>query len=283
VTYLLNGAVDAGATGTLTNTASIATTGGVTDPDTGNNAATDADPVVIPSPDNDTVASAAAMLIGPTYQDSLGPAPNQQNWFRFNVRAGRSYCVEVDNGRSDVSIRDTMLGVYHADASGLVGANDNIADEPGAALLSRVCYIAAATEENLAKVTAGAGGSDGGFRIRAVETTLFCPWFFSGGGFEAFILTRNTTNTAHNVTVRLASAAGSAVGAPRTGMVPANGSFNLQVSAAPPDGFGLAAASGGVWIAHDGPPGSLIVNVTSLGFSSGVSFDTPAAPRPDFR
>ena len=83
--------------------------------------------------------------------------------------------------------------------------------------------------------------------------------------------------------MRLSSAAGSTVGAPRTGSVPANGSFNLQVSAASPNGFGLAAATGGVWIAHDGPPGSLIVNVTSLGFWSGVSFDTPAAPRPDFR
>jgi hypothetical protein len=275
--------VEAGATGTLTNAASIATTGGVVDPSTGNNAATDADPVVTPAPDNDTPASAAAMLIGPAYPDSLGPAPNQQNWFRFNVRAGRSYCVEVDNGRSDVSVRDTVLGVYHADGTTLVGANDDIVDEPGAALLSRVCYIATATEENLAKVTAGAGGTDGAFRVRAVETTLFCPWFVSGNGFEAFILARNTTNTDHNVTVHLSSTAGSTVGSPRTGSAPANGSFNLQVSAAPPNGFGLASATGGIWIAHDGPPGSLIVNVTSLGFSSGVSFDTPALPRPDLR
>ena len=36
--------------------------------------------------------------------------------------------------------------------------------------------------------------------MRAVETTLFCPWFISGNGFEAFILTRNTTNTARDVT-----------------------------------------------------------------------------------
>ena len=64
---------------------------------------------------------------------------------------------------------------------------------------------------------------------------------------------------------------------------PGNGSYNLQVSAAPPVGFGLTAASGGVYVAHDGPPGSLTANVTSLSFGSGVSFDTPASPRQDNR
>jgi hypothetical protein len=62
-----------------------------------------------------------------------------------------------------------------------------------------------------------------------------------------------------------------------------NGSYNLQVSAPPPTGFALASAAGGVQIAHDGPPGALIANVTSLSFGSGVSFDTPASPRQDFR
>jgi hypothetical protein len=72
------------------------------------------------------------------------------------------------------------------------------------------------------------------------------------------------------------------VGTPRPGIAPANGSFNLQVSAGGANGFGLASASGGVLIAHDGPPGAVIANVTSMGFGSGVSFDTPASPRQDF-
>ena len=69
----------------------------------------------------------------------------------------------------------------------------------------------------------------------------------------------------------------------QTGTVPINGSYNLQVSAASPTGFGLTSANGGVQIAHNGPPGALIANVTSLSFGSGVSFDTPASPRQDFR
>jgi hypothetical protein len=138
-----------------------------------------------------------------------------------------------------------------------------------------VCYIANVTEENLARVTAGASGTPGGFRVRVVDTTLFCPWFFSGSGFESFILIKNTTGTAHSASVRLSAAAGTTIASPQTGIVPANGSYNLQVSASPPTGFGLSLASGGVSIAHDGPPGSLIVNVTSLSFSTGCPSTRP--------
>jgi hypothetical protein len=221
--------------------------------------------------------------MGSVSTDTLGPAPADQNWFRYPVQAGRSYCVEVDNGKTDVSIRDSVLAVYHADAVASLGTNDDIADEPRASRLSRVCYAATASEDNLAKVTAGAFGTAGGFRLRVTETTLFCPWFFSGNGFEAFILLKNTTATGRAARVTLSAASGVALGTPQTGTVPANGSYNLQVSSPSPLGFGLTSASGGVLIAHDGPPGALIATVTSLSFTSGVSFDTPAAPRLDFR
>ena len=282
VTYTLSGTISGSATGTLSNTASVSAPAGTTDPRSANNSATDSEPLLTLGPDNDTAAGAKDLQLGSSSSDTLGAAPNDQNWFRYPVKAGRSYCVDVDNGRTDVSIRDTVLSVYRADATTVVGNNDNIADEPGGARSSRVCYIATVVDVNLARVTAGASGTAGGFRVRVVDTTLFCPWFFSGNGFEAFVLIKNTTGSAHNATVRLTAAGGATLGT-QSGTVPANGSYNLQVSAASPTGFGLSAASGGVYIAHDGPPGSLIANVTSLSFGSGVSFDTPASPRQDFR
>jgi hypothetical protein len=251
----------------------------VTDPAPANNSATDTDTVF---PPNNTAASAKPVLIGSTSSDSIGAAPSDQNWFRFGVRAGRSYCVEVDNGKSDTSERDPVLGVYRADGTTLVGSNDDIADEPGGGHLSRVCYIASASESNLARVTAGSNGSWGGIRVRVVETTLFCPWFGplgSGGGFESFILIRNTTGSGHIARVTLTSAGGAEIGVQQSGLIPDNGSYNLQVSS----DFGLSGASGGAWIAHDGPPGGLIANVTTLNFGSGVSYDTPAVPRLDNR
>jgi hypothetical protein len=157
----------------------------------------------------------------------------------------------MDNGRGNL-VRDTVLSVYRADASTLVGSNDDIGDEPGGALLSRVCYIATSSEDQLANVTAGASGTPGAFRVRVVDTTWFCPWFFSGFGFESFIVIKNTTGTALSATVTISSTAGVALGS-STGNVPANGSYNLQVSAPAPAGFGLSTANGGVSIAQRTP------------------------------
>ena len=234
---------------------------------------------------NNTAGAAKNIMFGSTSQDFIGAAPNDQNWFRFQVKAGRSYCVEVDNGETDVSVRDPFVSVFRSNGTTLIGSNEDIGDEPDASLLSRVCYISGFTEDNLANVIDSpiTIGTPGNFRIRVVDTTVFSPWFFSGSGFEAFILIKNTTDTPRSATVTLYNTAGTVTGTPQTGTVPVNGSFNLQVSATPPTGFGLASASGGVQIAHTGPPGALIANVTSLSFGSGVSFDTPASPRQDFR
>ena len=84
--------------------------------------------------------------------------------------------------------------MYQADGTTRIGANDNIADEPGGPLLSRVCYIAAVTEDNLADVTAAlVNGTPGGFRVRVVDTTMFVPWFFATAPSTSFILIKNTT------------------------------------------------------------------------------------------
>jgi uncharacterized repeat protein (TIGR01451 family) len=282
VTYTVNAAINPAATGSLVNTANASVPGGVTETNPSNNSATDTDTL---TPVNNTSANAKDVLIGSTSTDTIGPAPNDHNWFRFGVQTGRSYCVEVDNGKTDVSVRDSVLSVYRPDGSTLIGGNNDIADEPGGPLLSRVCYIANVSEDNLADVTSGAGGTAGGFRVRVVETTLFSPWLgplFSGSGFESFILMKNTTGAAHNVTVTLTGSNSAFVGT-LSNAAPANGSFNIQVSAAPPVGFGLSGTSASVIIAHDGPPGALIANVTTLNFGSGVSYDTPAVSRQDYR
>jgi hypothetical protein len=112
---------------------------------------------------------------------------------------------------------------------------------------------------------------------------VFSPGFFTGNGFETFILIRNTTSAPHNVTVTMLSPAGTQVAPPQSATVPSDGSKNFQVSQAPPLGFGVSSAIGGLLIAHDGPPGSLVSSVLSVSFSTGVSFDTPGSPRQDFR
>ena len=123
----------------------------------------------------------------------------------------------------------------------------------------------------------------GGFRVRVVDTTVFVPWFFADSAFDSFILIKNTTSAAHNVTVTLFSTTGTPAAPAQSTLVAANGNYTLQVSLPPPMGFGVSSAAGGVQIAHDGPPGSLLSSVLSLSFDNGMSFDTPGSPRQDFR
>ena len=191
--------------------------------------------------------------------------------------------------------------VFRADGTTNIAAEDDYTLEPGNTLYvtpGRVCYIADENSVHYARLSNNfLGPATRNYRWRVEDTTLFCPWFFSGGGFEAFVLIRNTTNFGVKATVSLRNTAGVIIGT-RTGVVPANGSFNLQVSAAPPNGFGIATANGSVEIAYGanlpfaagfnngwtaGAPGAIVANVKSLSFGQGVSFDTPATPRQDWR
>jgi uncharacterized repeat protein (TIGR01451 family) len=280
VTYTAQATVGVLASGTISNTATVALPAGAIDPVPGNNSATDVDVVDT----NGFEGGAKNVFVGSTSSDVLTTgAPNDVNYFRFKAVAGRSYCVEVDNGKADVTRRDTVLTVLRESGSFLIGTSDNVTSEPGSWLLSRFCFISSTTGNILAKVTAGASNQVGGFRLRVVETTLTSPWFFSANGYESFILVRNTTAQPHSVQITARSTTGAVLAPAQAGTVPANGSFNMLVSAAPPTGFGLTSGFGGVTIAHDGPPGSITGNVTSINMSTGVSFDTPAAPRQDHR
>src|SRR6185369_8786124 len=74
--------------------------------------------------ENDSAVNAKNILIGSVSVDALGAAPADQNWFRYSVVAGRSYCVEVDNGEGETSIRDTAVTVYSSDTTTSLGSND---------------------------------------------------------------------------------------------------------------------------------------------------------------
>jgi hypothetical protein len=257
----------------------------------------------VASAQNNTAGTAATY--SPTQgwiQVDVGASPNDQRWYRYGVVAGRSYCAEEVASAQPTRTEDGEVDVFRQDGTTLIGRSndisalgdigyDNQQSTPG-----RVCYIAPVTENNYAQVGNFLFGAFvETYRFRVVETTLYCPWFFSGSGFEAFILLRNTVAVPVKATVTLRATNGVVVGSPQSATVPANGSFNLQVSAAPPTGFGLASQYGSVEVAFgglgpptaansnsSGAPGSLLGNVTSLSFGQGVSFDTPMAPRQDW-
>lgn len=264
---------------------------------------------VCPAParaQNNSAATAAQVVVNGGWMNvDMDAGSNTERWYKYPVVAGRSYCVE---GISEVaptaqvgpSVNDGETDVYLGDGTTLMYRNDEDREPGGGSLVAitpgRVCYVAPATEANFARVgNFQFNAVVKSFRWRIVETTLHCPWFFSGNGFEAFILIRNTVREPVAATVTLRSTAGAILGT-QTGTVPGNGSLNLLVSAPSPGGFNLPSASGSVEIAYgtpeplgsplnataQGPPGALMANVTSVSFSTGVSFDTPFTPRADW-
>lgn len=107
------------------------------------------------------------------------------------------------------------------------------------------------------------------------ETTLFSPWWFTGGTNQAFIEMRNNSGTAVTAEVTLFRSTGTVCG---TTSVPiaADGNAAIAVNSV---GTCLAASSGSAQIAFQGMPGGIVANITTISAPDGTSFDSPFVPR----
>ena len=133
--------------------------------------------------ENDTALLAKNVLIGSVSTDAVGPtAPADQNWFRYQVKAGRSYCAEVDNGEAETSIRDTDPDrVPH-------GRDDDRGDERrhhgragGVGVVALLLY----RDGGRGQPGQGDGGGAnvaGSFRIRIIDTTCSARGSSRGAG-----------------------------------------------------------------------------------------------------
>jgi hypothetical protein len=255
------------------------------------------------SAQNNTPLTAATYVVGQGWINvNVAGPPDNLRWYHYGVVGGHSYCAEQVADKTPTTTQDGYVEVRRQDRTTVIGAGDDVAGasvEPGFdnefKTPGRVCYLAPATENNYVQVTNCCGAvpavTANTYQFRVVDTTLYSPWFFSGSGYEAFILLRNTTTSELRATVTLRSTAGVALGT-LTAIVNPGSSYNLLVSAPPPGGFGLASASGTVEVAFQGSglssifagaAGSLLGSVTSLSFAQGVSFDAPMAPRQDWQ
>jgi hypothetical protein len=230
----------------------------------------------------DNTSSTGAYSIvpgGPASEAFLSDAAGER-WYIFTATAGRSYCAETQGGVSfDTSATagriDTVMEVYRQDATTLISSNDDMATEPRGFVLSRVCWIPTANETNYVMVRRF--GPSGAFNIRArvVETTLFSPWFFVGGDYNAFTVLRNTTGSTISFTVNWRNAAGTIVHT-LSSTLPANGGtfYGARSFAGV-----LAAVNGTIDIAFTGSPQALIANTTVMSATTGLSFDAGFSQR----
>jgi len=211
--------------------------------------------------------------IGDVYQAFIDDAANTQKWFRYQVRTGRSYCVEAGayiSGAQDADENyDSVVAVFRSDGTTLIISNDDTAQEPDSNLGSRACFISPVAGNILVRVTdLGAGTHT--FNLRLVETTLWASWFFIGGDYNAFTLLRNTTTETVSYTMTWRNAAGTIVGT-TSGTVAANAGLGINART-----FVNAAVTinGTMEIVHTGSPEALVGQVTSLSASTGLGFDS---------
>jgi hypothetical protein len=131
------------------------------------------------------------------------------------------------------------------------------------------------TQPYFARVSTASGGAQT-FRLMVIETTLSSAWWFvsPASGYDSYVTIRNSTNGTRSVTVRAYNSAGALAGS-TTVSVAANGNTLISVGG----DLGVPAGTGSVTITHNGLPGSIVANTTTLSGMTGLSFDAPFSPR----
>jgi hypothetical protein len=232
---------------------------------------------VVASAQNTTSAAPVYLFPGQPANYYLDNTPaNAARWYRTELFAGRSYCVEVSNDAVlEYFGADPKVFVYATDATTQIAVNDD-ATEPEGYLGSRACWIHTAAGGSYPFIKATTFTTPPGtryFQLRFVETTLWCPWFFIDGDYNAFTLIRNATNTAVSITVTWRNAAGTAVGT-YSGSIPADGNLSLSART-----YVTGATTGSIEIAHNGSPDAIQASTTTLSGTTGVGFDAQFGQR----
>ena len=108
-----------------------------------------------------------------------------------------------------------------------------------------------------------------------METSLFSPWWFTGGTNQAYVELRNNMNGATTGTLTFYASTGAVCG---TSNFSLNGNGNTAVLI---NGVGTCVGSifGSAQVAFQGQPGGMAANITTLDVPNGTSFDSPFTPR----
>jgi hypothetical protein len=236
---------------------------------------------------NTTPANAAPIGVGqfPVFPE-VGPSASDQRWYWTDGFSGRSYCASVAQGVQSYYPTNTKLTVYRQDGTTEIGNNDDARQEPSLFKGSRVCWmtpaIAGASELVLFKIEPSpaaslpwSGSREGLFQV--VETTMWSSWFFIAGDYNAFILLRNTTKNSVNYVAVFRDAANVNVGS-CSGTLVGSAALALNAKACVTDP--TTNVNGSVEVFHNGTPGALIGQMTSLSATTGVGFDAPFFTRP---
>jgi glucose/arabinose dehydrogenase len=179
------------------------------------------------------------------------------SWSSLEAVARRSYCGEIAAAPTEQSQSAPSLRAFHSDGITLAA---------GGAGATRACFIATADETILFKASQ-ADGSPRGYVLSLSETTLWADWFYTGADYSGYVILRNTSTSAVNVTITWRGTDGAQLGSLSEAIPAAAVRFYDART------YATGSAMGSVEIAHDGDPQALVGSATTLSPTAGLSFD----------
>jgi uncharacterized membrane protein len=217
---------------------------------------------------------------------------DNERWYTTSLVQGKSYCIETLRANTDSTLVERIDVDLNIDliavASGLVIATYNgLDDDPDGgnnSRWSRGCLIPPATQQYYIRLykCVCATGRTGLVQFRISETSLYSPWWYvnAGAGYNAFIEIANTIASPVDAVVTLRNPAGTTLG---TRSLSIAGYGNALLSAAADFGTVIPAGTGSTQISHNGPPGAITANATTLSVNQAISFDSPFTVRSGLR
>jgi len=233
---------------------------------------------------NTNFDTAASLSIGHPALSHIGPG-SSAFFFLFQAVPGRSYCVETshDHGQSGYTqaIPHAVVTVINTNQFTVLSSSNSAPQEPFQKNLGRACFIepvGGTPHDNYVELFPAESSLTAALpvELRVVETTLFCPWFFVAGDYNAFTLLRNTSATDLPLVVVTWRGLNGTIAGTTNVSVPANGGLILNAR----DFVNPALFSNGtIEVAHYGSPEQLQGSTTTLSGTTGLGFDAQFTQR----
>ena len=223
-------------------------------------------------------ANALELFLGQAFWQTIPPG---NSWYKANLTAGRSYCVYTWSPWADPSVSALALDMAVYQSDGVTAATDVYTSDieprvegPGGNNGEQRRIIPSVNDSYRITVINNAAANHTVY-VMVVETTLFAPWFFvsPAAGYDGYIEIRNNTINTLTTVVTAFDPAGGVFGS-ATIDLPANGNAVITATS-----LGVISSYGSVQIAHNGGPGAICANITTLSSITGLSFDSPFTPR----
>ena len=201
-------------------------------------------------------------------------------YYKTNVRAGRSYALFVWAPEQSADLSLDLFSERTCTTPAAEATTLEFEPSVSGAVLFRV-----GTQASIVPTVSG----ELFIRVRhtsplaplivntlVIESTLFSPWWFTGGTNQAFIEIRNNmANPSSRAEVTLYRSNGTVCGTTDL-IIPGNGNAAIAVNTI---GDCAAAVSGSAQIAFFGTPGGMAANITTIDAVNGTSLNSPFTPR----